>query len=237
MWNGFESKEFTFEDRKAVIVYPEGKPNGRILLKTEYLEAFPDFDIAMLKRGYHLIHMYQRNRWAPPAEIDRMAEFVRYCAKEVGASERCVIEGMSCGGLQAATLAERYLELAAVLYLDAPVLNIISMAGYGGINQVLEGFWQEIEDAYGVYPSTMVNFRQSPIDNMKPLIENNIPLIIVYGNADPVVIYGENGRVLENFYRENGGTVCTIGKSMSEHHPHGLDDPQPIIDFVEKYYK
>ena len=237
MWNDFESKEFRFKERDAVIVYPKCKPNGRMLLKTEYLGAFPDFDIAMLEKGYHLIHIYQRNRWAPVVEIDIMADFVRNCAKELGASERCVLEGMSCGGLQAAILAERHPELAAVLYLDAPVLNLLSMAGFGGKNKVLDTFWHEIEDAYGVNPSTMVNFRQSPIDNMKPLIENNIPVIMLYGSADDVVVYGENGRVLENYYKENGGTICTIGKSMSGHHPHGLSDPQIIIEFVEKHYR
>ena len=237
MWNDFESKELEFQDRNGIIIYPKGKPNGRILLKTEYLNAFPDFDIAMLEKGYHLIHLWQRNRWAPVEEIDIMADFVRYCAKELGASERCVLEGMSCGGLQAAIFAERHPELAAVLYLDAPVLNLLSMAGYGGKNKVLDSFWSEMEDAYGVNPSTMVNFRQSPIDNMEPLIENNIPVIMLYGNADDVVVYAENGRVLENYYKEKGGTICVIGKSMSGHHPHGLQDPQKIIDFVEKYYK
>ncbi len=236
MWNEFESKSFRFKDRDAIIVYPKCEPNGRLLLKTEYLDAFPAFDIAMLERGYHLIHLVQRNRWAPGGEIDIMADFVKYCAKELNASVSCVIEGISCGGLQAAILAENYPELVGVLYLDAPVLNIISMAGYSGAANVLPTFWQEIEDAYGVTPATMVNFRQSPIDNMKPLIDNNIPIIIVYGNADNVVAYAENGRVLENYYKENGGIIKTIGKSMKGHHPHGLDDPQIIIDFVEENY-
>lgn len=236
MWNGFETKKLRFKERDAIIIYPEGNPNGRMLLKTEYLDAFPAFDIAMLKKGYHLIHVIQRNRWAPAVEIDILADFVRYCAKELGTSKRCVLEGMSCGGLQAAIFAERYPELAAVLYLDAPVLNILSMAGYGGKNEVISCLWQELEDAYGVTSSTIVNFRQSPIDNMKPLIDNNIPIIMVYGNADKVVIYGENGRVLENYYKENGGTICVIGKSMCGHHPHGLENPQVIIDFVEKNY-
>ena len=236
MWNEFESKSMRFKDRDAVIVYPKCKPNGRLLLKTEYLDAFPAFDIAMLERGYHLIHLVQRNRWAPKGEIDIVADFVRYCAKELGASERCVIEGMSCGGLQGAIFAENYPELTGVLYLDAPVLNILSMAGYSGAATVISTFWHEIEDAYGVTPATMVNFRQSPIDNMKPLIENDIPIIIVYGNADIKVPYAENGRVLENYYKDNGATIRIIGKSMCGHHPHGLDNPQIIIDFIEDNY-
>ena len=65
MWNEFKSETFIFAERQAVIVYPDCEPNGRLLLKTEYLNAFPNFDIEMLKRGYYLIHVSHRSRWAP----------------------------------------------------------------------------------------------------------------------------------------------------------------------------
>ena len=59
-------------------------------------------------------------------------------------------------------------------------------------------------------------------------------MIMLYGNADGVVIYEENGRVLEDFYRENGGVLKVISRSMCGHHPHGLDDPSVIIEFIEQ---
>lgn len=237
MWNDFKEKTITFEGRKALIIYPKGKPNGKMILKTEYLGAFPNFDIEMLSRGYHLIHITHRNRWATDLETDIMADFVRYCAKELGTSERVIVEGMSCGGLQAAQLARRHPELCAVLYLDAPVLNILSMAGLGALSKEnADSFWLELVDAFGFNRSTVVNFRNSPIDDLAPLIENEIPVIMLYGNADDVVLYEENGRVLENYYKENGGTLEVICRSMGHHHPHGLDDPMPIIEFVEANY-
>ena len=70
---------------------------------------------------------------------------------------------------------------------------------------------------------------------MQVLIDEDIPVIMLYGNNDSVVIYAENGKVLENFYKEKGGKIKVICKSMCAHHPHGLDDPTPIIEFVEKY--
>ncbi len=241
MFEGFENfktKELIFSERKAVIIYPTGEPNGKMILKTEYLTAFPNFDVAMLERGYHLIHVFQRTRWASDEELDIQAAFVRYCAKELGCSERCILEGMSCGGLQAAKFAEKYPSLTAVLYLDAPVLNILSMCGLGECtSSAVPQFWREIVATYGVSRSTIINFRQSPIDNMEPLIENNIPVIMLYGNADDVVIYEENGKVLEKFYQEKGGTLKVICRSMMGHHPHGLDDPSPIIEFVEANYR
>ena len=65
-------------------------------------------------------------------------------------------------------------------------------------------------------------------DCMMPLIEHNIP-VIMYGNADNIVIYEENGKVLEQYYKEKGGNIKVIAKSMCGHHPHGLDDPTSII--------
>lgn len=238
MFENYKKKEFYFAERKAVIIYPNCEPNGKMLLKTEYLDAFPNFDEAMLDRGYYLIHIFHRSRWAPDVETEIMADFVKHCAKELGASERIIAEGMSCGGLQAAKLAELHPELVAVMYLDAAVLNILSMVGFGeAAKEHFDSFWREIVDAYGVNKSSIVNYRKSPIDNMAPLIENDIPVIMLYGNMDNVVVYQENGKVLEDYYKEHGGTIKVIGKSMCGHHPHGLDDPTPIIEFVEKYYK
>ena len=237
MWNGFESREFTFCDRLATIVYPKGEPVGRMVLKTEFLNAFPAFDIAMLERGYYLINMKHKNSWAPDPETHLMAEFVRHCAGELGAPERCVVEGMSCGGLQAARFAQLYPELTAVLYLDAPVLNILSMAGLGRCRgSFVAGHWQCIQEAYGVDESTIVNFRHSPIDHMDILVENRIPMIMVYGDADHVVIYEENGKVLEQYCREKGGILETICKPGCDHHPHGLEDPSPVAEFVEQHF-
>ena len=237
MWNGFECEKFVFCERTAVIIKPKEKANGRMLLKTEYLDAFPELDIEMLKRGYYLIHIFHRTRWASDEETDIMADFVLHCAKKLNADKRCVLEGMSCGGLQAAKFAEKYPELVSVMYLDAPVLNILSLAGLGECTDpAVPVFWRELVNAYGFDKSTVVNFRQSPIDNMEPLIENDIPVVMLYGTADNVVIYGENGKVLEDFYKEKGGRIDVIAKTMAAHHPHGLpSDPELLIELVEKY--
>ena len=237
MWNGYESKEFTFCERKATIIYPKVKPIGRMLLKTEYLNAFPLFDCAMLDKGYYLINIKHKNSWAPDEETHIMADFVRHCAKELGVSDKCVVEGLSVGGLQGARLAQLYPELVEVLYLDAPVMNLLSLAGLGrGKGDFVAGHWQCIVEAYGVNESTILNFRNSPIDHMDKLLNNNIPIVMVYGDSDEVVIYEENGKVLEDYYKENGGIIELYSKSGCKHHPHGLENPEPVVNFVEKYF-
>lgn len=234
MWNNFEEKVFLFQERKARIIYPSTEPNGKLILKLEYLDAFPSFEIAMLNKGYTLCFMEHPTRWAPDWETAVVAEFIRHVAAELHTEPKCILVGMSCGGLQAARLAELYPELVSVMYLDAPVLNILSMAGLGDCPaDTAASFWRELVATYGFSRSTVVNFRKSPIDQMQVLIDHRIPVILLYGNGDEVVIYEENGKVLEDFYRENGGDIVVISRSMGGHHPHSLTDPTPIIEFVE----
>ena len=236
MLTQFQTEEFTFQDRAAKIVHPDCPANGKLLLKTEYFTAFPYFEVAMLKKGYTLCFLSHPNRWAPDSETHTTAEFVRFVAKKLNFTLKCIPVGMSCGGLQALRLAQLHPELVSVLYIDAPVVNILSMAGLGALSRDNASlFWAEIQAAHGVDRSNIVNFRKSPIDAMDKLIESNIPIIMLYGDADEVVLYQENGKVLEDYYREKGGDMKVIRKPGCGHHPHSLEDPSPIIEFVEAH--
>ena len=235
LWHDFEVETFNFEDRHAKIVYPKVKPNGKLLIKTEYWDAFPDFEIEMVKRGYYLCFIRHFNRWGSPDETAVTANFIKFVAEKLGIEPKCIPVGMSCGGLQAAQLAIMHPELVSVMYIDAPVLNLISQAGLGAHGPATPEYWEELYSAYGVDKSTIVNFRNSPIDHMDVLVKNNIPIIMLYGNADTTVIYSENGKVLEDYYKAHGAPIKVISRTMGGHHPHGLDDPTPIIEFIEKY--
>jgi len=241
MLSQFETKYFDVvgpdgKIRDARIIFPPCPANGKLMLKTEYLAAFPTFVVAMLKRGYTLCCISHPTRWAPDSETKVTADFVRQVAAELNIEPKCIVIGMSCGGLQAVRLAELYPELISVLFLDAPVMNLLSMAGLGECTcKSVPTFWNEMVKTYGFTRSSIINFRKSPIDNMEPLIKNNIPIIMVYGDADDVVLYEENGRILEEYYRENNGDICVMRIPGRWHHPHSLEDPTPIIEYVEAH--
>ena len=232
----FESKYFFFEGRDAMIIYPSCPSNGKLMLKTQYMSAFPYFEVEMLRRGYTLCYLSHPTRWGPDSEIHVTAAFVRHVAAELGIEPKCIVIGMSCGGLQAVRLATMYPELISVLFLDAPVMNLLSLAGLGASTcQSNPIFWNEMVKTYGFTRSSIISFRKSPIDNMGPLIENNIPIIMLYGDADDVVLYEENGQILEEYYREHGGDLKVMRMEGRGHHPHSLQDPTPIIEYVEAH--
>lgn len=235
-WNGFRRIDFDFEGRNAILIFPETpNENKNWLLKTVYFDAFPEFEIDMLKRGWHLVYLENVTRWCVESDLDTKKALVEYLHKEYGLYPKCVPVGMSCGGLMGVKFAAKYPECVSCLYLDAPALNFLSCPA--GLGASEHNFMDEFTEALGLTLVDLLNYREHPIDKKEALLKNNIPIIMVYGDADEVVPYAENGAILEKYYRDNGGIMETYGKPGCKHHPHGLENREPIINFVEKHSK
>lgn len=236
LWNGFRRIDFEFEGREAILVFPDNANQEKNwLLKTEYFDAFPNFEVKMVKRGWHLAYIKNVTRWCLDEDLDLKKRFAEYLSAEYGLYSKCVPVGMSCGGMIAVKFAARYPQLVSALYLDAPVMNLLSCPAALGVATV--SLWEEFAEHTGTTLSELICYREHPIDRMHILLENNIPVMLVYGDSDEVVPYCENGALLEKYYRDNGGIITAIGKAGCGHHPHGLEDNSPIIEFVEKYNK
>ena len=52
------------------------------------------------------------------------------------------------------------------------------------------------------------------------------------GDADFVVPAAENALLIEQRYQALGGVVQVIHKPGVDHHPHGLEDPTPVVRFI-----
>jgi lysophospholipase L1-like esterase len=59
-----------------------------------------------------------------------------------------------------------------------------------------------------------------------------VPLLHVVGDADEVVPVAENTAIIERRYHTLGGSIRVIHKPGVGHHPHSLEDPTPIVQFV-----
>lgn len=235
-WYGYPCKEFEFHGRQARLACPKTAPceGNKWLLKTEYFSAFPTLELAMLERGYHIAYVQNKTRWHHPSDDDIKADFCSFLQKEFGLHEKCMPVGMSCGGLQAVYFAAAYPERVTALYLDAPVLNFLSCPAGIGVagNDMLE----EFVNATGITLAELINYRNHPIDHAQALLKNKIPIFLVAGDSDNVVPFEENGKILYDFYKEQGGQVQLIIKEGCGHHPHGLQDPTPLIEFTEQSY-
>ena len=236
LWNGFEMETFEFEGQQAHVVFPkEGTANGRLMLKTVYWGAFPDaVEVPLLEQGFHLCFVKYESRWGRDEDLDRYAGLVRFVADKYALNKRVVPIGMSCGGLMAIKFAAKYPELVSCLYLDAPVLNYLSCpCALGSKAQAKEETVAELFAALGMDSiSQVIGYREMPLDKVPVLVAHRIPVVMVAGGSDTVVPYHENGALLQKAYEQAGLECPTYIKPECDHHPHGLDDPTPVVQFI-----
>ena len=234
-WNGFKIDEFEFEGMQAKVVIPSVKPNGKWMLKTEYFGAFPGMEIELIKKGYHLCFIQNKTRWCIDEDLQRKERFCDFVTGKYNLDSKCVIVGMSCGGLIGVKFTALYPERVSVLYLDAPVMNFLSIPYCLGIAKD-KSMIEEFETNTGMTLADVISYRNHPIDKMDVLLENKIPVLLVCGDSDDVVPYEENGKLLYEFYTENKGEIKLILKPGIGHHPHGLENAGEMIDYIEKLY-
>ena len=234
-WLGFEGVDFVLEDYPCKLIKPKCAPNGKWILKTHYFTAFPETERLLLEKGYHLAFQKNRTSFATEDDVERKARFVKFVSETFSLAPVCSTVGMSCGGLYAVRLAVAHPELIDVLYIDAPVLNFLSCPANMG-NNTCDSFYEGFFAATGITPSALLSYREHPIDKMHVLLENDIPVVMVSGDADTVVPYAENGALLEKYYKENGGRIWVAIKPEGDHHPHGLVGYEGLVaDMIELY--
>ncbi len=237
-WNGFRRLDFTFEGREAILVCPSVPcEGGHWLLKTEYFDAFPDLELELVKRGYHLAYIKNINRWGLPKDLHAKKRFRDFLVTEFGLNERCVPVGMSCGGLYAIKLAGMYPEMVSMLYLDAPVVNILSMLDMGTPENHCGISAEEICTSLGMTRSELIAYRDHPLDYLPKLVEERIPVCLVYGGADTVVLPSENAELIKKAYTNSGVSFVWFTKEGLNHHPHALqglspDEQRQVIEFI-----
>lgn len=235
---GFAQTLFTFEDRAARIIFPHSpEPSGRWMMKMEYFGAFPSLELELLRRGWHLCYLENLNRWGTDADSDAKARFADYISEKYHLERRFTCVGMSCGGLCSVNFAARYPDYTSLLYLDAPVMNLLSCPMGFGVGESLGengSGWREIADAYGFDISHLLTYREHPIDKLPSLAEHRIPVALVYGDSDTTVPYVENGAILEEYYKKHGLTLYVVAKEGCGHHPHGVTDTAALADFIEE---
>ena len=235
IWNGFKRFDFKFRDRDCILICPSTPCDGnKWLYKLEYFDAFPAMEIEMVKKGYYLAYMKNTTRMCPDTDTDMRPRFCEFLSERFGLNPKCALVGMSCGGMQAVYFAAKYPQYVACAYLDAPVMNYLSWPFAVGISQ--NNCAAEFESSMGKGLSEMLNFRNHPIDQSQKLLNSRVPIMLVSGDSDKTVPFCENGQLLWDYYKSQGADIEVIIKEGGDHHPHGLSDNTPIIQFIEKNY-
>lgn len=237
-WYGYRRIDFDFQGREALLVFPKQAAFGNPWAQyTEYFGAFPDTALALMDKGYHLAFIKNVHRWGDEKDYQLKKDFGCFLSEAFGLSKRSTLIGMSCGGMIAVHVAARFPEFVEALYLDAPVMNLLSCPFALGIGRADQTLIDECQEALGVTRSEMLSFRGNPLDEIPALIAGQIPVALVYGGRDLTVPYIENGWLLEQACRSAGCPIHVWEKPDCDHHPHGLEDPSPVVEQLEIWRK
>jgi pimeloyl-ACP methyl ester carboxylesterase len=234
---GYDSLAFKVEDRACILVMPTVPAPGKPWIwRTEFFGHEPQADIALLGKGFHVAYMNMENLYGGPSAMALMDAFHAHLTAKYGLSSRVVLEGFSRGGLFAFNWAERNPEKVSCVYGDAPVCDFKSWpGGKVGKGRGSAGDWSNLLAVYGLAEPEALAYPLNPVDNLRPMAEARIPILIVCGAADDVVPVVDNSGLLAERYRAMGGEIKVISKPSCGHHPHSLPDPAPIVDFILRH--
>ena len=223
-FHGFDQYTFQVEGITCRVVVPKKIADGKPWVwRARFFGHEPQFDIAMLNRGYHVVYCEVGGLFGNEIAVSRWNKFYNYLRFEHLFADRVVLEGMSRGGLIIYNWAAANPEKVAAIYADAPVLDFKSWPKINKTILKVYGFKNEQEAKA---------YKNNPVDNLAPLAKAGIPIIHVVGMADNVVPVSENTLIAEQRYQKMGGTFKVIRKEGIGHHPHSLKDPSPIVKFV-----
>lgn len=231
LWNGCKRHDFTFNDRQATVVIPRQVAKGRPWIwRPAFFGAFPSVDKALLEKGFHVVYYDLTHLYGSPRAVSLGTDFYHEMITRYHLSEKVTLEGFSRGGLFVFNWAARNTDKVACIYVDAPVCDVFSWPGRKDT-----ALWNDLLKEWGLTDVGMEHFKGNPIDNLAPIAEADIPIISVCGDSDRTVPYKENMDVVRTRYLAAGSPVEVILKEGCDHHPHSLDNPEPVVDFILRH--
>lgn len=232
-FHGFDLHTFSTNGLDCKVAVPEVAAEGNPWIwRARFWGHEPGPDIALLSNGFHVAYVDVAGLYGAPSAVARFDQFYDLLTLSYGFDSQVVLEGMSRGGLIIYNWAARNTGRVHCIYADAPVCDFKSWPGGFGIGTGSPADWSACMDAYG-FTSELeaMNYCGNPVNNVEPLARAGIPLLHVVGDDDLVVPVVENTEVMEEQCNTYGGLIKVIHKP-GVGHVHGLDDPNPIVEFI-----
>lgn len=233
-WNGFDRYDFEVDGKPVLVVAPKNPAVGRPWVwHGEFFGHKPAPDIALLKQGYHIVYMSVPNMLGAPKAVKHWNQCYDELTQNYGFARKVALVGLSRGGLYCYNWATANPDKVACIYADAAVCDFKSWPGGKGKGKGSPADWKLVLDQYGfASDEEAMAWKGNPVDSLAPLARAGVPLLHVYGDADDVVPWDENTGVVADRYKALGGSITLIAKPGVNHHPHGLEDSTPIVEFI-----
>ncbi len=236
-WHGFPKHTLQVEGKRVTVIAPHQTAPGRPWIwHGEFFGHKPEPDIALLGQGFHIVSMRIPDMLGSPRAVAYWNACYDELTSKYGFASKVGLVGLSRGGLYCYNWAIANPGRVACIYGDAPVCDFKSWPGGRGQGKGHPPNWKLVLQQYGFENDEQaLAYDGNPVDRLEPLAKAGIPLLHVYGEADQVVPWEENTGLLASRYRALGGSIELIAKPGVGHHPHGLKDSRPIVEFFLKH--
>ena len=235
MYHGYMLNKLVVDGCECIIVEPEKPLPGKMWVwKAEFFNAFPSFELEMLKRGFYLAFMNVGNTFGCPSAMKHFDVFYNELSGNLGFSKHPIMLGLSRGGLYIYNWAAENTDKVSCLYADNAVCDFKSWPGGKGQSKGSVDEWRKLQADYGFSSEKeALEYPGNPVDNLALLAKAGIPLVHTSGTEDEVVPVEENTDIVESRYRKLGGLI-KVFRHPGGHHPHGLENPETLINFILK---
>jgi pimeloyl-ACP methyl ester carboxylesterase len=236
-WNGYDKYDFECGGKPALVVCPKSPAPGRPWVwHGEFFGHKPAPDIALLGKGFHVAYLRIPDMLGCPDAVKHWNAFHADLTGRCGLAKKPALVGLSRGGLYCYNWAIANPDKVACIYADAAVCDFKSWPGGKGKGKGDAHNWSLVMKLWNfASEADALAYKGNPVDSLQPLARAGVPLLHVYGDADDVVPWEENTGLVADRYRAFGGNITLIAKKGVGHHPHGLDDSTPIVDFIIRH--
>jgi len=230
-YHGYRQYDFKHQGHPCRVAAPKRTAKGApCIWRGYYWGHQPQFDVAMLERGWHIVYCSVSNLFGSPKAVKRWDGFYTFLQQHAF-GKKPVLEGMSRGGLIIHTWATANPGKVGGIIGDNAVLDLRSWPGdFNKPDQGHAPLWNKVKEVYGFANDAEARaYARYPVDTVVELKKAQVPLMYLVADADPVVPSKANAFAAE---KKLGGYARVIRKPGLGHHPHSLRNPRPMVDFA-----
>lgn len=239
-WYGYPRYSFNFNGCSAWIVEPRiaSAKDNPWTWTMQWADAFVRRQgvLEMLARGWHHVTIDTFYHRMDENGLRVSRDFQRFLVEELGFSPKANLIGMSWGGFFSIRYANAFPDCVRRIYLDAPLLNFAgfpSACGKGGNLCDIIGSWGKSAPAEA---RLWTEDGRMPVNMASSVAKAKIPILLLYGAKDDVVLPKLNCELFARRFKEAGGELSIERRDTFKHHPHGLegDELLRIVDFFSR---
>lgn len=194
-------------------------------------------ELELVKRGFHVVAFGLGNTFGAPDAIAKWDPVYDEMTNKYGLSKHVALLGVSREGLPITRWAAAHSGRVSCLYMDKAVCDFKSWPGGKlGFGKGSPRDWESLIPLYHFKSEAeALAYHENPVDLAPKLAADKVAIIYLAGETDDAVPYTENGARMEQVYHKAGGIFQLILQKGEGHHPHGLSDPSPVVDFIQRH--